>query len=86
MILIQGTHSHREAEALIRKGNRWLNNQKIKGFFHISTEKDLESGARSLMQCVGIGKLRPNMLLIGYKSDWAKCDRGDLLQYFNIIQ
>lgn len=84
--VVLGNHSQREHESLTRKGNRWLNTQKIKGFFNIASELDLESGCRSLMQSVGMGKLRPNMLLMGYKSDWAKCDRTELLQYFNIIQ
>lgn len=63
-----------------------MGTQKIKGFFAAVFDSDLESGARSLMQSVGIGRLRPNMLLMGYKRDWATCPREELLHYFNIIQ
>ena len=37
-------------------------------------------------QALGIGKLRPNTLFLGYKSDWQKADPEDLEDYFNIIQ
>ncbi|KAL0271584.1 UNVERIFIED_CONTAM: hypothetical protein PYX00_008636 [Menopon gallinae] len=82
---VEGHIPQREQEALSRLANKWLSNQKIKGFFNVACERDFESACYSLMQCVGIGRLRPNMLLMGYKRDWAKCDRNDLLQYFNII-
>ena len=42
--------------------------------------------ARSMFQTIGIGKLRPNIVLLGYKSDWETCDPGDLRDYFNLIQ
>uniref|UniRef100_A0A1A9WEC2 SLC12A transporter C-terminal domain-containing protein n=1 Tax=Glossina brevipalpis TaxID=37001 RepID=A0A1A9WEC2_9MUSC len=33
----------------------------------------------------GIGKLKPNILLMGYKLDWQTCERKDLIQYFNVM-
>jgi solute carrier family 12 sodium/potassium/chloride transporter 2 len=38
------------------------------------------------MQIAGLGKLRPNMVLMGFKSDWVKGNRQDLKEYFNVIQ
>jgi len=43
------------------------------------------------MQISGLGKLRPNMVLMGYKGDWAKkgsnmINKQDLKEYFNVIQ
>ncbi|KAK6644092.1 hypothetical protein RUM43_000358 [Polyplax serrata] len=75
----------REIDALTKRGHRWLAHHKVKGFFNVVGAKDFEAGARSLMQSVGIGKLKPNMLLMGYKSEWKKCDQEDLLKYFNVI-
>ena len=40
------------------------------------------------LQTVGLGKLRPNILMLGYKSNWHEHlkDPQDLLDYLNIIQ
>lgn len=84
--LFQEETQQREIDALTKRGHRWLAHHKVKGFFNVVGAKDFEAGARSLMQSVGIGKLKPNMLLMGYKSEWKKCDQEDLLKYFNVIQ
>ena len=41
------------------------------------------------MQIAGLGRLRPNMVLLGYKGDWVKNDganRLELREYFDVIQ
>lgn len=43
-------------------------------------------GAASLMQLSGLGKMKPNMLLMGYKRDWSDCPKDDLDAYFSTIQ
>lgn len=47
---------------------------------------DFEEGATAMLQVSGLGKLKPNILLMGYKQDWAICPRGDLNMYFNVMQ
>ena len=42
--------------------------------------------ARSLMRNAGLGKLRPNLMLLGYKGDWNTCPQPELDAYFQIIQ
>ena len=37
-------------------------------------------------QCAGIGKLRPNVLLMGFKSDWQTASTQAVDDYFAIIQ
>ena len=46
----------------------------------------LSDGASSLMQLSGIGKMKPNMVLMGYKRDWSDCPEEDLNEYFGVIQ
>lgn len=48
--------------------------------------QNFEEGCISLLKASGIGKLRPNILLMGYKSDWHKCPRDDLEEYFTVLQ
>lgn len=43
-------------------------------------------GATALLKASGIGKLRPNILLMGFKSDWQKCSTEDRNQYFEVVQ
>lgn len=45
-----------------------------------------KEGATALLKACGIGKLRPNILLLGFKSDWQKCPSEELNQYFEVLQ
>jgi solute carrier family 12 (sodium/potassium/chloride transporter), member 2 len=46
----------------------------------------LRRGVAALLETVGVGKMRPNILLMGYKNDWQTCDRDALEQYFGAVQ
>ncbi|KAK9871220.1 hypothetical protein WA026_011498 [Henosepilachna vigintioctopunctata] len=76
---------HRARASKINGVYAWLRTNKIRGFYTIIDDTDFESGCRALMQCSGIGKLSPNVLMLGYKNDWMSCNREDLLAYFNIL-
>ena len=43
------------------------------------------SGASSLMQCVGLGRLKPNTLLLGYMTKWQAAPKNKIDEYFNIL-
>lgn len=47
---------------------------------------NFQDGTTSLLQAAGLGKMRPNILLMGYKQDWATCPRENLNMYFNVMQ
>lgn len=49
-------------------------------------DTNFETGATALLQTTGIGKLTPNVLMMGYKNDWATCPHEELLAYFNVLQ
>ncbi|XP_055540549.1 bumetanide-sensitive sodium-(potassium)-chloride cotransporter isoform X1 [Wyeomyia smithii] len=70
---------------LQRKATDWFRRHKVKGFYAYVDDNDFETGARAAMQASGIGKLKPNVLLLGYKNDWSKCDSVELEQYFNVV-
>ncbi|KAL1139874.1 hypothetical protein AAG570_006851 [Ranatra chinensis] len=76
---------YRSRMARIRAGCDWLAIRKVKGFFTIVDGLRMEDGTKALMQSTGVGKLRPNVLLMGYKSDWQTCSFEDLQTYFNIL-
>lgn len=38
-----------------------------------------------MLQSAGLGKLKPNTLLIGYMSKWQHAEKSKVEEYFNII-
>ncbi|KAJ9588117.1 hypothetical protein L9F63_018508, partial [Diploptera punctata] len=80
-----GNHSQKVHDAFTKKGYNWLLDHKVKAFFNITENENFESGSWALMQLSGLGKLRPNMVLMGYKANWRTCERDELKQYFNVI-
>ncbi|KDR10319.1 Bumetanide-sensitive sodium-(potassium)-chloride cotransporter, partial [Zootermopsis nevadensis] len=77
--------SHRARLNLARKSYAWLHANKIKAFYTLVDGIEFEMAARSLLQASGLGKLKPNILVLGYKSTWRNCDTGDLAAYFNVL-
>ncbi|XP_055308215.1 bumetanide-sensitive sodium-(potassium)-chloride cotransporter-like [Sitodiplosis mosellana] len=77
--------SYKSRRRMINEGQRWLTQRKIKAFYNIIEGLDFETGVRALIQTSGVGKLAPNILLMGYKSDWQTCINQDLVSYFNVL-
>ncbi|CAH1967079.1 unnamed protein product [Acanthoscelides obtectus] len=67
------------------KANSWLRAHKLKAFYMQVDGLSFEDGCKALQKACGIGKLRPNILLMGYKADWQFCPREDLNQYFEVV-
>lgn len=78
--------SHRARMNLTLKSYGWLHANKIKAFYALVDDIKFEVGARTLLQASGLGKLKPNILMMGYKSDWTSCTAEDLEEYFTILQ
>lgn len=70
----------------IAEGQRWLSARKVKAFYNVVEGLDFETGVRAMIQTSGVGKLTPNILLMGYKADWQTCAKRDLISYFNVLQ
>lgn len=77
--------SYKGRIAHIKKGNEYLSVRKIKGFFTVVDGLKFEVAARGLMQASGVGKMKPNVLMMGYKNDWMRCNTDDLQTYFNVL-
>ncbi|CAM6031305.1 unnamed protein product, partial [Sphagnum compactum] len=83
--VVSGPISQRVRNSLIQESNFWLLKRKIKGFYNLVEEETLAKGVKSMIQSVGIGKLRPNIVLLGMKSNWQTCDAEEVIDYFNTI-
>lgn len=82
---VKGVCSQKQRNHLQQRATEWFKKNNVKAFYSFIDGEDFESGSRALIQATGIGKLKPNILLMGYKSDWQTCDRSDVVEYFNTI-
>ncbi|KAG0716781.1 Bumetanide-sensitive sodium-(potassium)-chloride cotransporter [Chionoecetes opilio] len=83
--VIQGPQTQRVRNSLSRQSYSWLNRHNLRAFYSLIEGNTLEEGARNLFQLVGLGKLRPNTVVLGYKANWRKCDPVELKAYFNTL-
>ncbi|TTF71930.1 Solute carrier family 12 member 2 [Bagarius yarrelli] len=63
---------------------RWLLNNS-KAFYTPVIAEDLRLGTQYLLQAAGLGRLRPNTLVLGFKNDWTTADMKETETYVNII-
>jgi hypothetical protein len=71
---------------ILQKSYKHLRRNDIKGFCSLIANVDLPSGTSAMLEVVGVGKIMPNILFIGFKNDWRVCDKNSLSQYFATIQ
>ena len=64
---------------------KWMQKRNVKSFYTEVNSNSLRQGAVSLMQCIGIGKLRPNTLAMGFKTNWQTDSWQSVLDYYQII-
>ncbi|XP_037633780.1 solute carrier family 12 member 2-like [Sebastes umbrosus] len=64
---------------------RWLNKKRIKAFYTHVFSDNLRHGAQFLMQAVGLGRLKPNTLVMGFKNNWSDGDMRDVEIYISTI-
>uniref|UniRef100_A0A8C8RHI7 Solute carrier family 12 member 2 n=1 Tax=Pelusios castaneus TaxID=367368 RepID=A0A8C8RHI7_9SAUR len=64
---------------------RWLIRNKMKAFYAPVHAEDLRDGGQYLMQAVGLGRMRPNTLVVGFKKDWKQADMRDVETYINLF-
>ncbi|GCC19977.1 solute carrier family 12 member 2 isoform X1 [Chiloscyllium punctatum] len=67
------------------KYQRWLIKNKMKAFYAPVYAEDLREGTQFLLQAVGLGRMRPNTLVFGFKKDWHQALMKDVDNYINTI-
>lgn len=67
-------------------GEEWLRKRKERGFYVVVDGSSLEDGLKSLIQCSGLGRVSPNIMLIGYKNNWQTAPLNNLKTYVRLIQ
>ncbi|XP_064474706.1 solute carrier family 12 member 2-like [Ornithodoros turicata] len=74
--------SHRVRHSITSRAYRCFERRKVKSFFTLVEDESFSHGVSSLIQIVGVGKLRPNVVLMGYKASWQTCPHEELQEYF----
>ncbi|KAM9815387.1 solute carrier family 12 member 3 isoform 3-T3 [Syngnathus typhle] len=64
----------------------WLTQRKVKSFYKSVVAADLRSGVNMLLQGTGLGRMRPNVLLMGFKTDWHSDSPQATHSYVGILQ
>ncbi|VDM68295.1 unnamed protein product [Strongylus vulgaris] len=82
---------HSVMRKLERQLSEWLQKRRVKAFYAAIANVSLRAGAQSLLQVCGLGKLRPNIILIGFKTNWYRNGPipetlDEMNEYFGTIQ
>ncbi|KAJ1083354.1 hypothetical protein NDU88_003513 [Pleurodeles waltl] len=64
---------------------KWLNKRKIRSFYCGLIADDLRSGAQMLMQASGLGRMKPNILVMGFKKNWQSTHPRIVENYVGIL-
>uniref|UniRef100_A0A8C3I2S2 Solute carrier family 12 member 3 n=1 Tax=Chrysemys picta bellii TaxID=8478 RepID=A0A8C3I2S2_CHRPI len=75
----------KELSTDLAKYQRWLIKNKMKAFYAPVHAEDLRDGGQYLMQAAGLGRMRPNTLVVGFKKDWKQADMRDVETYINLF-
>lgn len=77
--------NYKNRQQIIKDGQKYLNARKIKAFYNVMDGFTMEDGVRALIKSTGFGKLTPNIVVMGYKSNWCECGKEEVESYFNIL-
>ena len=61
-------------EEIKARGEKWLQINHIKAFYAVTANNKISDGVQSAMDFCGLGKLSPNMLLLGNQIDTFKAE------------
>uniref|UniRef100_A0A8C6SGW0 Solute carrier family 12 member 3 n=1 Tax=Neogobius melanostomus TaxID=47308 RepID=A0A8C6SGW0_9GOBI len=64
---------------------KWLNQRKVRSFYTPFISDSLRVGVQYLLQASGLGKLKPNTLVMGFKANWRESSPESIEDYINTI-
>jgi hypothetical protein len=83
--IVDASTAWKEVETLKAKGTQWLQSNRIKAFYTVSRHTSFAVGAKSSLEMSGLGKLRPNLMLMGFKNNW-KDYHTETRDFYIVIQ
>uniref|UniRef100_A0A3Q4NAC3 Solute carrier family 12 member 1 n=1 Tax=Neolamprologus brichardi TaxID=32507 RepID=A0A3Q4NAC3_NEOBR len=74
-----------EMNNAMEKNQLWLKKQKRKAFYAAVACDNFREGAESLLQASGLGRMKPNTLMIGFKKNWRTAGAEAVQSYVGIL-
>ncbi|KAJ8252435.1 hypothetical protein COCON_G00217470 [Conger conger] len=74
-----------EMNSNVEKHQMWLNKKKRNAFYAGVANENFREGVENLLQASGLGRLKPNTLVIGFKKNWTKAKVVDVQNYVGVL-
>ncbi|XP_077419164.1 solute carrier family 12 member 1 isoform X2 [Vanacampus margaritifer] len=74
-----------EMNAGMEKNQQWLKKNKRKAFFTAVACDKFREGAETLLQATGLGRMKPNTLMVGFKRNWKTAGSEAVLSYVGVL-
>ncbi|KAM4592543.1 solute carrier family 12 member 1 [Odontesthes bonariensis] len=74
-----------EMNAGMETNQQWLRKTKRKAFYAAVACENFREGTESLLQATGLGRMKPNILMIGFKRNWKTASREEMQDYVGIL-
>ncbi|NXL90641.1 S12A1 protein, partial [Alectura lathami] len=75
----------KEMNSGMAKKQAWLTKNKRKAFYAAVAADSFRDGVKSLLQASGLGRMKPNTLVIGFKKDWRTAAATQVENYVGVI-
>uniref|UniRef100_A0A8D3DRY3 Solute carrier family 12 member 1 n=1 Tax=Scophthalmus maximus TaxID=52904 RepID=A0A8D3DRY3_SCOMX len=69
----------------MEKNQLWLRKTKRKAFYAAVACEDFREGAETLLQASGLGRMKPNTLMMGFKRNWRTAGAESVQTYVGIL-
>ncbi|KAI3376937.1 hypothetical protein L3Q82_000176 [Scortum barcoo] len=74
-----------EMNAGMEKNQMWLRKTKRKAFYSAVACNNFREGTESLLQASGLGRMKPNILMMGFKKNWRTAGTEAVQTYVGIL-
>ncbi|XP_057692239.1 solute carrier family 12 member 1 [Corythoichthys intestinalis] len=71
--------------ASIEKNQQWLKKSKRKAFYAAVANEKFREGVEILLQASGLGRMKPNTLMIGFKRNWKTSGSEAVQSYVGVL-
>ncbi|KAM9766038.1 solute carrier family 12 member 1 [Menidia menidia] len=69
----------------MERNQLWLKKTKRKAFYAAVACDNFRVGAESLLQASGLGRMKPNILMMGFKKDWKTVSTEEVRDYVGVL-
>ncbi|XP_078458000.1 solute carrier family 12 member 3-like isoform X2 [Lampetra planeri] len=83
--VVSGHGGLKQKEASVEGQVRWMAKRKMHAFYHTVATSNLRTGTQMMLQAAGLGKFKPDVLVMGFKKNWSSKHPQQMEDYINIV-